>query len=600
MPSRIEDYAILGDCQSIALVGKDGSIDWLCLPYFDSGACFAALLGGPENGRWQICPQAEVRSVSRQYRDDTLVLETEFATDEGTVTLIDLMPVHTSAPELVRVVVGRSGVVRMRMELVIRFDYGSIVPWVESRDGGLNAIAGPDLIRLITPVPTRGENLKTIAEFEVRAGERVPFVLTWSPSHLPAPEPVVADEAIEATARHWHAWAAKGRFHGPHAELVRRSLITLKALTFAPTGGIVAAPTTSLPEQLKGVRNWDYRFCWLRDAALTLNALMAADYSEEAAQWRDWLQRAAAGDPTQLQILYGLRGERRSPETELPWLPGYEGAKPVRIGNAASQQFQLDVYGEVMWAMFLAQHVGLVPQESSWRLQCALMSFVMKSWKEPDEGIWEIRGPRRHFTHSKVMAWLALDCAVKSVEQHGLTGPVDDWRTARAAIHESVCLNGFDHERNAFVQYYGAKELDASLLMIPIVGFLPPTDPRMLGTVAAIEKELMHNGLVKRYATESAVDGLPPGEGVFLPCSFWLVDNYVLQGREREALAMFERLVGLCNDVGLLSEEYDPLAKRMLGNFPQALSHISLVNSALRLAGRADALNTSRAVRKAQ
>jgi len=595
MPSRIEDYAMLGDCQSVALVGRDGSIDWLCLPYFDSGACFAALLGDPENGRWQLCPQGEVRSVRRRYQDDTLVLETEYTTEQGSVTVIDLMPIHTSAAEVVRVVVGNTGVVRMRMELVIRFDYGSIVPWVQSKDGGLNAIAGPDLIRLTTPVETRGENMKTVAEFDVRGGDRIPFVLTWSPSHEPPPEPVLAEEALQVTAAHWRAWVSKCKLAGPHAALVRRSVITLKALTFARTGGIVAAPTTSLPEQLGGVRNWDYRYCWLRDAALTLNALMAADFYEEAGAWRDWLQRAVAGDPTQLQILYGLRGERRTPEVEIGWLAGYQGAKPVRVGNAASQQFQLDVYGEVMWAMFLAHQVGLTAQASSWQLQRALVDFVMKSWNQPEEGIWEIRGARQHFTHSKVMAWLALDCAVKSAEQYGFEGPVDTWRAARTAIHTSVCSNGFDAAQNAFVQFYGGAHLDASLLMIPIVGFLPATDPRVLGTVAAVERHLLTDGFVRRYATESTVDGLPPGEGAFLPCSFWLVDNYSMQGREVEARAMFDRLIALCNDVGLLSEEYDPVHGRLVGNFPQAFSHVSLVNTALRLAGQAGPLDTARA-----
>jgi len=593
VPSAIEDYAILADCQSVALVAKNGSIDWMCLPHFDSGACFAALLGTPDNGRWLICPVGDVKIVRRQYRDGTMVLETEYETEGGSVTLIDLMPIRTRSPDVVRVVVGNRGVVRMQMELVIRFDYGAIVPWVRGVDGGLNAVAGPDLLRLVTPVPTHGENLKTVAEFDVRAGDRVPFVLTWSPSHEPPPPPVVADEAIDLTVADWRAWSDRFAFNGPHAEIVKRSLLTLKALTFAPTGGIVAAATTSLPEHLGGVRNWDYRYCWLRDATLTLNALMEAGYNDEASAWRDWLLRAVAGDPAELQILYGLRGERRIREIEIPWLKGYDGAKPVRIGNAASQQFQLDVYGEVMAALYVAHQSGLAPQEPSWALQLALMDFVVNNWDKADEGIWEVRGPRRHFTHSKVMAWLALDRAVKSIEEFQLDGPLDVWRQVRSEVHASVCKNAFDSELNAFVQFYGAKELDASLLMMSLVGFLPATDPRVRGTVAAIERHLMVDGFVKRYATESDVDALPAGEGAFLPCSFWLVDNYVLQGRGTEALVLFERLVDLCNDVGLLSEEYDPKACRFVGNFPQAFSHVSLINTALRLAGSQGPLEDS-------
>jgi GH15 family glucan-1,4-alpha-glucosidase len=583
MPAWIEDYALLADCQSVALVAKDGSIDWLCLPRFDSGACFAALLGSPENGRWQIAPAGAVKSVRRHYRDGTMVLETDYETDDGSVTVIDAMPIRTAVPDVVRVVKGTRGAVPMRMELVIRFDYGSVVPWVQRVDGGLQAIAGPDLLRLVTPVEMHGENLKTVADFVVRAGERVPFVLTWYPSHQPAPALIDSDEAIEQTALDWKAWSDRCAYAGPYVAVVKRSLLTLKALTYAPTGGIVAAATTSLPEQLGGVRNWDYRYSWLRDATFALYSLMNAGYADEARAWRDWLLRAIAGEPSKLQVLYGIAGERRVSETELPWLSGYKGAKPVRIGNAASRQLQLDVYGEVMDALHLCQRVGLADQGASWQLQRALLGFLESNWNLPDEGIWEVRGPRRHFTHSKVMAWVGFDRAVKSVEQFGLEGPLDRWRAIRSEIHRSVCKEGFDASLGAFVQSYGSKELDASLLVMPLVGFLPATDPRVLATVAAIERQLMREGFVARYATESNVDGLPGREGAFLACSFWLADNYVLQGRSDEARALFERLVALCNDVGLLAEEYDPHFYHLVGNFPQALSHVSLVNTALNL-----------------
>lgn len=581
MASRIEDYALIGDCQSAALVGKDGSIDWLCLPAFDSGACFAALVGGPDNGRFRIAPSEEVRSVRRRYREGTLVLETDYETTEGAVTVIDLMPIRTSVPDLVRMVVGRRGSVKMRMELVIRFDYGSVVPWVQQVEGGLQAIAGPDRLLLTTPVETRGEELKTVSEFVVREGERVPFVLTWTPSHVPAASLVVPEDAIRETTEDWRAWSARCRYRGPYAERVQRSLLTLKALTYAPTGGLVAAPTTSLPEKIGGVRNWDYRYCWLRDATLTLDALMGAGYHGEAMAWRGWLLRAVAGDPSQLQILYGVAGQRRIAEIELPWLTGYEGSRPVRTGNAASDQLQLDVYGDVMGALFLAESAGVAEQAPCWPLERALLGFLESSWNQPDHGIWEVRGPRRHFTHSKVMAWFAFDRAVKSVEQFGLPGPVERWRKVRDELHASVCEHGFDRALGSFVQYYGANEPDASLLMIPVVGFLPASDARVQGTVAAIERSLLRDGLVVRYRTHMRVDGLPPDEGVFLPCTFWLVDNYLLQGRVAEARALFERLLGLCNDVGLLSEEYDPAAGRLLGNFPQAFSHVALVNTAL-------------------
>jgi GH15 family glucan-1,4-alpha-glucosidase len=588
MSCPIEDYALLADCQSAALVSRAGSIDWLCLPRFDSESCFAALLGKPSDGRWLLSPQGPVLRTTRRYLEDTIVLETTHETKEGVVTVTDLMPIRDHAPDVVRVVSGKSGRVRMRMELIIRFAYGSAVPWVTSVAGGLEAIAGPDLLRLVTPVPTHGEGLSTVAEFEVGAGERVPFVLTWSPSHLPRPAPVEAEKAIEETAEDWRVWAARCTYRGPHAKLVKRSLLTLKALTYAPTGGIAAAATTSLPERLGGVRNWDYRFCWLRDATFTLYSLLSAGYSGEAEAWRHWLLRAAAGDPSQLQIMYGLAGERRLPELTLPWLCGYEGSRPVRVGNAASNQLQLDVYGEVMDALHQARRMGLAQGDAGagWALQCALVKHLEKICDQPDEGIWEVRGPRRHFTHSKVMAWVAFDRAVKGVEQFRLPGPVERWRELRDRMHASICQRGFDPQLGSFVQSYGSKDLDASLLMLPLVGFLPASDARVRGTVAAIERSLLRDGFVARYTPHPEVDGLPEGEGTFLACSFWLADNYALQGRHAEAVAMFDRLAGLANDVGLLSEEYDPSSRRLLGNFPQAFSHVSLINTALTLAQR--------------
>ena len=582
MGLRIEDYAVIADLQSAALVGNDGSIDWLCLPRFDSDACFAALLGTRDNGRWRIAPRGAVRAVRRRYREGTLVLETDFETATGEVTLIDFMPVSGRGTDLVRIVEGKRGRVELEMELVIRFAYGSAVPWVRAVDQGILAIAGPDSLRLWTPVETRGADLATVASFTVGAGERVPFVLTWGPSHQGDPGHADPEQALAGTEQTWRGWADRCTVQGPYRALVQRSLITLKALTYGPTGGIVAAVTTSLPEQIGGVRNWDYRICWLRDATFTLYSLMSAGYLDEARDWRAWLLRAAAGDPAQLQILYGLAGERRLPELTLDWLPGYEGSKPVRIGNAASQQLQLDVYGEVMDALHISRRVGL-GDDDSWPLQRALMNYLETIWEGPDEGIWEIRGQRQHFTHSKVMAWVAFDRAVKGIEQFGLEGPLDRWRAVRDRIHASVCAHGYDAERGSFVQSFGSHELDASLLRLPLVGFLPPEDPRIRGTVAAVERELLHDGFVARYSTGSGVDGLPPGEGSFLACSFWLVDNYVLQGRAAEAKALFERLAGLANDVGLLAEEYDPAARRQVGNFPQAFSHVSLVNSALNL-----------------
>ena len=586
MPSRIEDYALIGDCLSCALIGRDGSIDWLCWPRFDSGACFAALLGGPEHGRWQIAPVGEVRPGRRRYRDDTLIVETDFETADGAVTLIDFMPPRGEAPDIVRIVEGRRGTVPMHLELIIRFDYGSIVPWVRHIDHGVSAIAGPDMLRLVTPVPLRGKDLTTVADFSVAEGQRIPFVLTWYPSYHREPQHVAAESALADTESWWRAWSDHCTYQGPWREAVLRSLITLKAMTYAPTGGIVAAPTTSLPEQLGGVRNWDYRFCWLRDASFTLSALLLAGYTEEAHAWHEWLLRAVAGSPDQLQIMYGIAGERRLTELEIPWLPGYEGSRPVRIGNAASHQFQLDVFGEVVAAFAHAREMGLEMTDAGIELGRSLVTFLESNWDRPDEGIWEVRGPRRHFTHSKVMAWVAFDRAIKAAEHLGLRAPVERWRGIRDAIHEQVCREGFDAELGAFVQSYGSKALDASLLLIPLVGFLPATDPRVRGTVEAIERDLTDDGFVARYATTEEVDGLPAGEGMFLACSFWLADNLYLIGRKADARKMFERLLALRNDVGLLSEEYDPRVGRLVGNFPQALSHISLINSAFSLAPR--------------
>lgn len=584
---RIEDYAVLGDTQACALVGLNGSIDWLCLPRFDSGACFASLLGDAGHGRWLLSPLDQVSPPRRRYRPGTLTLETDFETDGGAVRLIDFMPPRDTNPDVVRIVEGLRGEVRVRMELVIRFEYGSIIPWVRSIDGVLCATGGPDSLYLHTPVQTRGEGFTTVADFVVSAGARIPFVLTWRPSHLPMIEQPEAERSLVETDAWWAAWSGRCTYQGPYREQVLRSLITLKALTCAPTGGIVAAPTTSLPEALGGVRNWDYRYCWLRDATFTLYSLMTAGYREEARAWRDWLLRAAAGDPAQLQIMYGPAGERRLTELVLDWLPGYEGSAPVRIGNAAVGQLQLDVYGEVMDTLHQARRVGIEGDEFSWRLQLHLLEFLETRWNQPDQGIWEVRGPRRHFTHSKVMAWVAVDRAVKDIEAYGLPGDVERWKRLREAIHEEVCGKGYDPVRRSFVQYYGAHELDASLLMIPLVGFLPPEDERVRSTVEAIERELCHDGFVLRYQTSVSghVDGLPPGEGVFLPCTFWLADNYWLLGQHDKARRLFERLLELCNDVGLLSEEYDPHTRRLVGNFPQAFSHVSLINTAFNLSG---------------
>ena len=586
MPSRIEDYALIGDCESAALVAHNGSIDWLCWPRFDSGACFAALLGSEGNGRWLIAPADPDPRVTRRYRNGSLILETEFETAEGAVTLIDFMPLRGVASNLVRLAVGRRGQVTMRTELILRFDYGSAVPWVTRlEDGaGLCAVAGPDMVVLRTPTPLRGENLKTVGEFTVGAGEMVSFVLTYGPSHLPLPEPLDPQTALDDTVAFWADWSSHCRHAGAWHGAVLRSHITLKALTYAPTGGIVAAPTTSLPERIGGPRNWDYRFCWLRDATFTLISLMDAGYYEEAKAWRDWLLRAVAGSPSQIQIMYGLSGERRLSEWEVPWLAGYEGSRPVRIGNAAQSQRQLDVFGEVMDALHHGRRGGLDTTGAGWALQRALVEHLATIWSEPDEGIWEVRGGRRHFTHSKVMAWVALDRAIRGIEEFGLSGPLERWRALRSGIHEEVCRKGFAPELGSFVQSYGSRHLDASLLLLPLVGFLPADDPRVRGTVAAIEQRLLvEDTFVLRYDTEEAYDGLPPGEGAFLACSFWLADNLLLQGREAQARALFERLLALRNDVGLLAEEYDPVARRQVGNFPQAFSHIALANTARNL-----------------
>ncbi len=581
MALRIEDYAIIGDCKTAALVGRDGSIDWLCWPRFDSAACLAALLGTPEHGRWLIAAADPNTKVTRRYRDDTLILETDFETPDGAVTLVDFMRMDADLHNLVRIVIGRRGRLAMQCELVLRFDYGSMVPWVTRLDdGALQAVAGPGMALLRTPVELRGEDLKSAGEFIVAEGQTIPFVLTYGHSHRAAPEPIDPIAALSETEAFWRNWSSGCTEMGEWASLVHRSLITLKALTYQPTGGIVAAPTTSLPEQLGGPRNWDYRYCWIRDATLTLLSLMHAGFHEEALHWRRWLQRAVAGLPAQAQIMYGVAGERLLPELALPWLPGYQGAAPVRIGNAASDQRQLDIYGEMLDAYYQGRRAGLPPPDFASSLAAALLEHLAQIWRDPDEGMWEVRGPRQHFTHSKVMAWVAFDRAIKLADEFGLPGPVESWKAERKAIHDEVCAKAYDTDRSAFMQHYGAKTLDASVLMMPLVGFLPAIDPRVSGTIAAIERDLTAEGFVLRYDTGSGRDGLPPGEGAFLPCSFWLADCLLMLGRTSEARRLFERLAGLCNDVGLLAEEYDPRAQRLTGNFPQAFSHIALVNTA--------------------
>jgi GH15 family glucan-1,4-alpha-glucosidase len=582
---KLEDYGFIGDTHTGALVGINGSIDWLCTPRFDSDACFAKLLGTEKNGCWRISPQQPPHRVTHAYRGETLILETTFETETGTAKLIDFMPPDGRYRDVVRIVEGVQGSVNMEMKLTIRFDYGLTIPWVKQTGEGLTAVAGPNALLLRADVPTFGEDLSTMARFSVAAGERKSFVLTWHPSHDEAPKLIDACKSLDTTEEYWREWSSRCTYRGEWREAVMRSLITLKGMTYAPTGGIVAALTTSLPEKLGGVRNWDYRFCWLRDATFTLYSLMQAGYREEAAAWSNWLLRAVAGDPAQLQIMYGAGGERRLTEVQLPHLCGYENSVPVRIGNAACDQLQLDVYGEVMDAMHLARCMNIECDPAYWHLQRHIVDFVEAQWMKPDEGIWEIRGPRRHFTHSKVMAWVAIDRAVRAVEEFGLDGPVERWRALRQEIHDDICAKGFHPERKAFTQFYGSDKLDAALLMMPLVGFLPATDERVSSTVDLIAKELVNDGYVQRYHPEesAAIDGLPPGEGAFLPCSFWLVDCLHLMGREKEARAFFQRLLDVRSGLGLLSEEYETKQHRLIGNFPQAFSHIGLINTARNL-----------------
>jgi GH15 family glucan-1,4-alpha-glucosidase len=597
VPRPIEDYALIGDLHTAALVARDGSIDWLCLPRFDSPACFAALLDDERAGHWRIAPAGGGTATRRRYRDDTLLLETEWDTPDGSVRVIDCMPPRGEAADVVRVVEGLSGRVPMRMALRLRFDYGHIAPWVRHHGRDLGAVAGPDAVWLRSDVTLHGSDGATVAEFEVAAGQRVPFVLTWQPSHLSRPTPVDADAALAGAQRYWRDWIGRCAYDGRWPEAVRRALITLKALTYAPTGGIVAAATTSLPEQLGGPRNWDYRYCWLRDATFTLQALLGTGYVAEAKAWREWLLRAIAGDPADLQIMYALDGTRRIPEQTLDWLGGYAGSRPVRIGNAAAEQFQLDVWGEVLDGLHLSREAGIAATEAAWDVQRALLDFLEGNWRQPDNGLWEVRGPRRQFVHSKVMAWAGFDRAVAAVEQHGLDGPVDRWRGIRDAIHAEVCERGFDPARNTFTQFYGSAGLDAALLLLPRVGFLPWRDPRVVGTVEAVRRELCTDGFLLRYRPQhdDHVDGLPGGEGAFLACTFWLVDALHNTGRTAEAEETFARLLDLRNDVGLLSEEYDPAAGRQLGNTPQAFSLVGLVNSARQLGGASTRTSASAA-----
>jgi GH15 family glucan-1,4-alpha-glucosidase len=585
---RIEDYALISNCATAALVGRNGSIDWLCLPRFDSAACFAALLGDPERGRWLIAPADLSQRVERRYLNGSLILVTMFETAGGAAEVVDFIGLRHGFSDIVRLVRGLRGRVAMQTEFILRFDYGAVVPWVERLpDGGISAIGGPERVVLRTPVPLHGEDLKTLGEFDVSAGETIPFVMSYGPSHLQRPQPVDAEQALRRVETFWRRWSSRCCPAGPWSDAVKGSLVALKGLTFSATGGVVAAPTTSLPEQIGGSRNWDYRYCWLRDTTFTLLALMHGGFYDEARAWRDWLLRAVAGSPDQLQIMYGLGGERRLTEWEVPWLSGYEGSRPVRIGNAAVQQIQLDVYGEVLDALYVAHCHGLPTVDRAVAIGRSILGHLARIWREPDEGIWEVRGPPQHFTHSKVMAWVAFDRAVKILEQVGEqvdgAGALAGLRRIRDDIHEDVCRRGFDPDLGSFVQAYGSKSLDASLLLLPLVGFLPPTDPRIVGTVKAIEQRLVFDGFVMRYDTGEVVDGLPPGEGAFLACSFWLADNYVLQGRVDDARELFERLLSLRNDVGLLAEEYDPHLSRQVGNFPQAFSHVALVNTAYNL-----------------
>jgi GH15 family glucan-1,4-alpha-glucosidase len=595
---RIEDYALIGDLQTAALVSDGGSIDWCCLPRFDSGACFSAILGGPEHGRWLLAP-ATTTGTSRRYRHDTLILETVLESDTGSVRLIDFMPPRGTAPDIVRIVEGLDGEVEMRSELIIRYDFGRILPWVRRVDHARLAVAGPDGLCLRTPAPVRGEDMTTVSEFTLRPGERVPFVLTWFPSHEDPPLAVDAEAALDDTESYWLAWARRGHHLGDYHDEVRQSLLVLKALTYAPTGGIVAAPTTSLPERIGGVRNWDYRFCWLRDATLTLVAMLHAGLSGEAEAWGAWLLRAVAGDPAAVQIMYGIDGGRRLDERELDWLPGYEGSRPVRVGNAASTQLQLDVYGELLDAVYQSCVQGVRPDANVWSLMRKLLDWLADGWRLEDAGLWEVRGPSRHFTHSKVMAWVAFDRAVKFHEEFGASGPVERWRALRDEIHAEVLARSWSEAKGAFAQSYDSDDLDASVLMMPLVGFIDANDERMAATAEAIRRELTADGLVMRYRPhpDGAVDGIAEGEGVFLACTFWMVEVLALQGRHEKARELFERLLDLRNDVGLLSEEYDPVARRQLGNVPQAFSHLALVSAALVLGGRKTGLRRSEAAK---
>ncbi|MET9117548.1 glycoside hydrolase family 15 protein [Streptomyces longwoodensis] len=585
MTRRIEDFGLVGDMQTAALIGRNGAVEWACLPRFDSPAVFAHLLGTEDNGFWCISPasDATLPAGRRQYRGESLILETEWSTASGVAKVIDFMPPRDGgAPQLVRIIEGISGRVPMHSRLRMRMDYGSVVPWVTTHEGRTRAVAGPNCLWLDCAVQAYGESLTTKADFSVCEGQRVAFVLSWQPSHLEAPAILDAEEALEETEKYWARWASACTYTGPYHQAVVRSLITLKGLTYAPTGGIVAAPTTSLPEEIGGVRNWDYRYCWLRDAAITLSSLLRTGYRDEARAWSQWLVRAVAGDPENLQIMYGLAGERQLPESELPWLAGYEGSRPVRVGNGAADQVQLDVYGEVTETLHRARQAGL-PAETAAHLQVRLIRYLEKHWHEPDEGIWEVRGPRRHFVHSKVMAWVAVDRTVKLLESGVVCGPLERWRILRDDIHRDVCARGYDSSRNTFTQYYGSTELDAALLLIPQMGFLPPDDPRVIGTIEAVERELMTaDGFVRRYRT-TGVDGLPGDEGAFLACSFWLADAWIMIGRVDEAQALFERLLELRNDLGLLGEEWDPVRKRQVGNFPQAFSHVGVLETAMRL-----------------
>ncbi|MDA9518809.1 glucoamylase [Bradyrhizobium sp. CCBAU 11434] len=581
MSQKIENYALIGDCETAALVGRNGSIDWLCWPAFDSDACFAAILGTHKNGRWLVAPSEDITSISRRYLGNTLILETRFETGSGTVALVDFMPPRGKASDIVRLVRGVKGTVKMRMELVIRFGFGVDIPWVRRIDHSLLAVAGQDMTMLRTPVETRGEDLTTVSDFEVRAGETVPFVLTYGPSHLDPPESIDPDIALRETEKFWKEWSSRSTHDGEYRDLIMRSLITLKALTFGPTGGIVAAPTTSLPEKLGGARNWDYRFCWLRDATFTLLALMNSGYTDEALAWHNWLLRAAAGSPANMQIMYGIWGQRRLLEWEASWLDGYEGAQPVRVGNAAHAQLQLDVYGELIDAFHQSRMAKLqLDDEATWALECAVLNHLAEVWDHPDHGIWERRGQPRHYVFSKVMTWVAFDRAIKSAETFGFKAPLLHWRTLREAIHRDVCNKGFDAEENAFVESYGSKLLDASVLLLPGVGFLPADDPRIRGTIAAVEKHMMRDGFVLRHDPREVSEETQPIEGAFLACTLWLADAHVLAGDLDRAQALFDRIAGLANDVGLLAEEYDPVARRQTGNFPQALTHIALINTA--------------------